>query len=433
MNTFDDIFGYEKEKKELRQICDIARDPERYARLGVRMPRGILLFGDPGVGKTLMAMAVVNELGRKCFVCRRNSSSKDFLSELYNVFEEAKKEAPSVVLLDDMDKFAMTERGDRNRDKEEYVAVQSGIDGLKDADVLVIATANATRAFPDSLLRPGRFDCKIHVRTPRIDESRCIMERYLQGKKVADDVDCEKLAWILEGHSAAVLEGVLNRAAIYAGYRGADAICMDDFVDACMHVAYNTDFDDDDDDEDFDDEDDCVTVAGSPEYIATHEAGHAIATQILRPGTIRFVTTRGSSDEHSGGKLVAKRIEDMDDVSRKEILTCLAGKAATELRYGIVDPGASSDIAHACNSAMKLLTFDCEDGIMDFRKIGYRAEHSDLCDDKLFDKVQAELERDYEKAKDILRENWDAVLALADRLTKRDVVFGDEIEKMCEG
>lgn len=155
MSAFDKVIGYEKEKEELIQLCDMAKHAEKYAALGVSLPRGVLLHGVPGVGKTLMASALVEEMGRKCFTLRKDKSIKDFVDEIGKTFVSAKEAAPSVIFLDDLDKFASDSD---SRNPEELIAVQSGIDEVKSCDVFVVATANEIRELPSSLRRPGRFD-----------------------------------------------------------------------------------------------------------------------------------------------------------------------------------------------------------------------------------------------------------------------------------
>lgn len=155
MNAFDKIIGYSSIKKELQQISDTLKNRETYDRLGVSAPRGLLLYGEPGVGKSLMASAVIKESGRKVFCCRKDSPNGDFIKKIKATFDKAVQNAPSIVYLDDMDKFA---NGDeRHPDAEEYVTVQSCIDETKDKQVFVLATVNNIHCLPQSLRRVGRL------------------------------------------------------------------------------------------------------------------------------------------------------------------------------------------------------------------------------------------------------------------------------------
>ena len=198
MSAFDKIIGYEKEKEELYQLCDMAKNPEKYTALGVKLPRGILLYGVPGVGKTLMATVLLDEMdeGRKRYVLRKDKAIGEFVESISRTFREAKKNAPSVIFLDDLDKF--TSDSD-SRNPEELIAVQSGIDEVKGTDVFVIATANDIREFPRSLRRAGRFDRILEICPPNRKEAVEIVRHYLSSQKVAPDVTAESVARLMDG------------------------------------------------------------------------------------------------------------------------------------------------------------------------------------------------------------------------------------------
>lgn len=184
MNAFDKIIGYSAIKKELRQISDTLKNKEVYVSLGVSAPKGLLLYGEPGVGKSLMASAILEESGRKVFTCRKDKPNGDFVKEIKATFDKAAENAPSIVYLDDMDKF--TNGDERHPDAEEYVTVQSCIDEVKGKQVFVLATANNIRCLPPSLRRAGRFDRKIEVSAPRGEDAEKIIAHYLKDKKFAD-------------------------------------------------------------------------------------------------------------------------------------------------------------------------------------------------------------------------------------------------------
>ena len=164
MNAFRKVIGYEQVKQELMQIADTLKNHEVYEALGVSSPRGLLLHGVPGVGKSLMAQCLIEESGREAFACRKTEPNGKFVGTIKEVFEKAAESAPSIVYLDDMDKFANDD--ERHRNSEEFVTVQSCIDELRGKEVFVLATANETRCLPDSLTRAGRFDRVIEVEAP---------------------------------------------------------------------------------------------------------------------------------------------------------------------------------------------------------------------------------------------------------------------------
>jgi len=228
MNAFDKVIGYESIKKELLQICDMIHHQEAYTSLGARLPRGILLHGDPGLGKTLMAKCFIEESQLKAYTLRRNKKTGAFVGEITETFRMAKRDAPAIVFLDDMDKFANED--ERHRDAEEYVAIQAGIDDIADAEVFVIATANDIEKLPESLIRAGRFDRKINIYSPEEEDAYRIIRHYMKDKKVSADVNYEDLAMMMLFGSCADLEMILNEAAINAAYERKENISMKNTV-----------------------------------------------------------------------------------------------------------------------------------------------------------------------------------------------------------
>ena len=183
MKAMDSIIGYTAIKHELKQISDTLKNSEFYDKLGVTAPRGLLLYGNPGVGKTLMATAIIEESGRVAFTCRKDKPNGDFIKHIKSTFDKAAESVPSIVYLDDMDKFT---NGDaRHPDAEEYVTVQSCIDSVKDKNVFVLATVNNIQNLPPSLRRAGRFDRIINIEAPRGKDAEM-----MKGKRVliVDDV-----------------------------------------------------------------------------------------------------------------------------------------------------------------------------------------------------------------------------------------------------
>lgn len=221
MKTFEKVIDYETIKNELMQICDMVHNKERYEALGARMPSGVLLHGTPGIGKTLLAKCFIEECGLDTYTLRNNKGGDKFVDEITETFEKAKENAPAIIFLDDMDKFANDD--ECHRDAKEYVAIQAGIDSVKDFDVFVIATTNDIRKLPDSLLRSGRFDRTIYMQSPSTDDASKIIEHYLKNKKLSDNVDFNDLCKMMSYHSCSDLETLLNEAAIRAGFNKKDA------------------------------------------------------------------------------------------------------------------------------------------------------------------------------------------------------------------
>ena len=261
MSAFDKVIGYETIKSELMRVCDMVHNREIYKKLGAKLPNGILLYGKPGLGKTLMAKSLIEECGITSYTVRKTKRD-DFVEHITKTFDEAKNNSPSIIFLDDMDKFANED--DRHRDADEYVAIQAGIDDVKGSEVLVVATANNVRKLPDSLYRSGRFDIKIEVCTPNEDDCINIIKHYLSDKKVSSDVDAEDVAKMMGFGSCAELESILNEAAANAAYQRKELIDMKSIVDAILRTEYDA-------------PDNFTKVSDEDiKKIAVHEAGHLV-------------------------------------------------------------------------------------------------------------------------------------------------------------
>ena len=236
MNPFDKIIGYDAVKNELIRMADVLAHSEVYSALGVSVPRGLLLHGDPGVGKTLMVNSLIEASGLPSFTCRRNIPDGDFVLRINEVFDEASKKAPAIVFLDDLDKFAKSEVDSFNQ--EEFVAVQAAIDNLNGKQVFVVATANDIDFLPPSLVRPGRFDKTLRIHNPSGQEAVEIIQHYLSGKPLEDDIDVSYIAKLLQNQSCAVLETAVNAAGVLAGFDRANRISMHHFVLGCLETVH---------------------------------------------------------------------------------------------------------------------------------------------------------------------------------------------------
>ena len=267
MSAFDRVIGYETIKNELLQICDMIHNREIYEELGAKLPQGILLYGDPGLGKTLMAKSFIEESGLKAYIVRRNKGNDDFIGDITDTFRKAKENTPCVIFLDDMDKFA-NEDSD-HRDAEEYVAVQSGIDEVKNCDVFILATANEIWKLPRSLVRSGRFDRKIEVQCPTNRDADEIIEHYLSNKKVSETVNMDDLSKMISYSSCAELETILNEAAISAAYKRKPSIEMEDLVKSVLRMKYDSP------------DNYTKTSAEDMKKTALHEAGHLVVSEVL--------------------------------------------------------------------------------------------------------------------------------------------------------
>lgn len=416
MSEFDKIIGYKDVKTELIRICDVIKSPEKYKKLGVVQSGGLLLDGDPGVGKTLMANCFIKESGRKAFICRKNKPDGEFVNEIKNVFSEAAKNVPSIVLLDDMDKFANED--DFHINAEEYVTVQSCIDEVKGKDVFVLATTNGTDNFPKSLLRAGRFDCIINVDAPKGKDAVEIVKYYLSQKKAVAEIDAEEIAGLLGGKSCAVLETVINTAGQYAGYENKEKIDSGDILRAFMRIIYDAPE---------------STVPHNPfilERTAYHEAGHTVVAEILEPGSVNLVSVRKNTGV-VGGFTAYNNPDDYwfsETHMKNRVMAILAGKAATEIIFGETDTGANDDIDRAFEIVQRFADNYCSYGF------GYWKERgsSPVRLSRREDRITADMENFYAKTKKILIENRDFLEKLAKRLKEKDTLVSSEIKAVKE-
>ncbi len=425
MNAFERIIGYSAVKKELGQISDTLKNRDSYDKLGVSAPRGLLLYGEPGVGKSLMASAVIEESGRKVFTCRKDQPNGDFVKEIKATFDKAAESAPSIVYLDDMDKFA---NGDeRHPDAEEYVTVQSCIDEVKSKEVFVLATANNIRCLPRSLRRAGRFDRRIEIHAPRGTDAEKIIDHYLKSKKFVDDIDAKTIARIMDGRSCAELETVINEAGLYAGYERAETITMDHFMEACMRTIFNVPTSDDDDyDKDYYES---LTDSSSVfSQIVYHEAGHAVISEVLCPESVTLVSAhnRGGS---SGG--FTDYYNDNSHAplywTKSRIVGALGGIAAIEQKFGIFDSGCDRDLDHAFDSTKNLVVNNCVCG---FHLHKNEYEDSQKLWSAQEQAVSAEIEKYYRKAKEIISLNKDFFEKIACALAKKKLLSAVDIKQI---
>ncbi len=414
MNAFDQVIGYEPIKEEMMQVCDMIRNPEVYQEMGAMLPRGMLLHGAPGLGKTLMAKALIRESGLQAFTVRKSKGKSNLLDEISEAFRKAEEQAPAIVFLDDMDKFANEDSN--HRDAEEYVAIQSAIDDTRDKGVFVLATVNDMNKLPRSLRRCGRFDRQIEFDSPNPADAGKIMEYYLRGKKIDPSVNLDDLSRMLDCESCAVLETVLNEAAIYAAYSRKETICTEDLVRAVLRKAY--------------DSPETFRKMSEEEIrkTAMHEAGHAVICEALIPGGVGMVSVRAEG-EHTGG-IMHRCAETV--TAGQVILISLGGKAAAEMLCpGEAAEGCSMDIAKAVRGIRQKME---NDAALGFGLIDVQSDHYNEMSEFLNHKgeivVQTELERYMRRAREILQQNRTFLEQLTDELAEKETLLHSDIRRI---
>lgn len=416
MKEFNKVIGYEDVKIELERIIDMMVNQDKYKALGVSTTKGLLLNGVPGVGKTLMAKCFIKASKRPTFIIRKDLPDGDFVKYIKTSFEKAKKQAPSIVFLDDMDKFANEDSHHKNA--EEFVTIQSCIDECKDYEVFVLATTNDLDAIPNSLLREGRFDKRIDVENPEGEDAVKIVKHYLKNKRCAKDVDAEEIVKLLNGRSCASLETVINEAGVYAGYENRKEVSMNDLVRAFMRVVYKAP-------EKLNNKND--------KYIrrtSLHECGHVVVSEALEPGSVNFVTVKpfGGPTKGFAGYNSNENYWDDKEYMENRVISLLAGKAATEIVYGITDVGANSDVHRAFDIVERFVDNYCTYGFTNWEGNGSYVPEAQ--EERRMNYITCEMERYYQQAKKILIENRKYLDTLTDELVKKQVLLAKDVQRL---
>lgn len=415
MDKFDEkVIGYDSIKETLRQIADVLKRPEAYKEKGVSMPRGLLMESAPGLGKSLMASILMEESGRKSFVFRRINEGNTFLGEMKDIFDVAKEEAPSILLLEDLNLYVES----NSPYAPEWACLQACIDETSDADIFVIATTNDTRYMPQSLLRPGRFDYILNLNPPLGKTAENIVSYYLRDKNLAKDVQISDIVKAMPQVSCATLETVMNLAAINSGYRDHAHVQKEDIIDALLKVVYNLR------------KADCEEDPQEHQMIAVHEAAHAVVGEVLHSGSIGIITIRGSHGAiggmESGFAVYAKSEEEFQD----EIIKTLAGKAGTALIYGIMDIRAAADIKKADQLLDIWLCHFAGGGFSGVEPSENRLSEPRLSYNEAI--KSAKLEELYRRAYKILYDNRDFLLAVQKELLEHETLLNSDLAKIRE-
>lgn len=417
MSAFDKIIGYDDIKAELMRFCDVLKNSQKYSSLGVTLPRGILLYGIPGLGKTLMAKCFIQEAGCKAYTLRKDKPDGDFTNKIRETFKEAKEDDMSIVFLDDLDKFANED--ETHKDAEEYVTVQTCIDDSKDKNLFVIATINDKYSLPDSLIRAGRFDKLIEMRRPHIKDTEKIIGFFLDRKTVAEDVDAYEISRLLQRRTCAELENVVNEAGIYAGFEGRAQIEKADLVKACMRMVF--------------DAPESTDYKGDvwKRRIAVHEAGHTAIGELLDPGSVSLVSVENYTSD-IGGVTLTHTPEEYNlskELLEHGVIRALGGKAATEIIFGKTDVGCDNDMHYAFDIVARFVDDYCSYGFEAFEN---RSSTSAYVLEKKDRIIGMEMEHYYQTAKKLLAENREFFDSIVEALMEKTTLTYKEIQEIRE-
>lgn len=411
---FDDVCGYEEVKKDLIYLCDVMLNPEAYSKLGAKLPRNVMLCGEPGVGKTLLAECMIKASGRPVYRCRKADGEVDFIPQINAVFSAARRNAPSVVFLDDMDKFA----GLFYDEAPEFAAVQACIDDASGEDVFVIATINDREDLTDSLVRPGRFDRYITVDMPDAASTLKIIERYFSGmKNLSPDIDFRELAELAAGMTAVEIRTLANEAGVYAAYERSGVITMRHIVRAFVDRNDNKRRTSD-------------NSGVMDRKIACHEAGHAVIAELLDRGSATLVFA-GEEQSESSGLMSLRRMEKKytPGACRRSAFVALGGRAATEIVFGRPDQGASADLRCAYDSIRKEVSELCIYGL-EYADHHSNSDESPKRRDMRERKIREVLSAYYSEVLDMLRDNRDFLDSMTEMLMTKGYLFQKDISQI---
>ncbi len=438
--TFEDVAGIEEAKEELTEIIDFLKYPKKYRSVGARIPRGVLLTGEPGTGKTLLAKAVAGEAGVPFF----HTSGSEFeemlvgagASRVRDLFSKARKASPCIIFIDEIDAVAK-KRGTvlhSGAGEQTLNQILVEMDGLEEReDVIVLAATNRPDVLDPAILRPGRFDRSVYVPMPNYRERKAILEVHAKNKKFEEDANLDTVAKKTIAYSGADLENLLNEAAIMAAKDDRKKITQDDLMEAYLKVKLGRKKKGDKEQEDI-------------KKTAYHEAGHAIVakfTEAADPVEQISVISRGAS----GGVTVYLPEKERKFLYKKQMLawlkTGVGGRAAEEIFLEDISTGASNDIKQVTEIAKQMvMDYGMSDklGLVKYgdleetRHLGYTygggREYSEETARIIDAEVKQLLDEAYSGAMDILREKKDFVEQLVKMLLEKEVVSGEEFEQI---
>lgn len=443
--TFDDIAGAEEEKEELKEIVDFLKNPQKFTRLGARIPKGVLLVGPPGTGKTLLARAVAGESG----VPFLSISGSDFVemfvgvgaSRVRDLFEQAKKSSPCIIFIDEIDAVGR-ERGaglGGSNDEREQTLNQLlvELDGFEaNQGIIVLAATNRSDVLDPALLRPGRFDRQVYVYPPDVRGREGIIRIHAKNKPFSDDIDFTTLARITSGFTGADIENMLNESAILAARANRSRIIMTDITEGINKVLMGPQ------------KKSSLITENDKKITAYHEAGHAILQKKLKSSDdVQEVSIipRGGA----GGYTASRPVNDDKYLTKSKandlIASFMGGRISEEICLGEMSAGASNDIERATSVARKMVTewgMTDKFGFMGFGTggqvfIGRDYQEKTLYSERLAGEIDEEvnkiLDANYKRAKKILNENKDLIEKLVKLLFIKETVYKDEIDMLISG
>ncbi len=441
--TFANVAGLKEEKEDLEEIVDFLRNPGKYTQLGARIPKGVLLEGPPGTGKTLLAKAVAGEADVTFF----SISGSDFVemyvgvgaSRVRDMFEEAKKNAPCIVFIDEIDAVARR-RGSGmggGHDEREQTLNQLLVemDGFSvNEGIIVMAATNRVDILDPAIMRPGRFDRKITVNAPDVGGREEILKVHAKNKRLAEDVDLKQIAQTTAGFTGADLENLMNEAAINAAKRSAGYLCQEDIRKAFVKIGIGSE------------KRSRIISEKEKKITAYHEAGHAILFHVLPDvGPVYTVSIIPTGVGAAGYTMPLPEKDEMFLTKGKmlqDICVSLGGRIAEEIIFGDITTGASSDIKRATGVARKMVTrfgmsdnigvvcYDDNDEVFIGRDFGHTKSYSEAISGEIDREVKAIIDKCYSDAKSIILQHESVLHRCAELLLEKEKIGREEFEAL---
>ena len=442
--TFKDVAGLQEEKEDLKEIVDFLKDPKKYLQVGARIPKGVLLVGPPGTGKTLHAKAVAGEAGVPFF----SISGSDFVemfvgvgaSRVRDLFAEAKKNAPCIVFIDEIDAVARrrgTGMGGGHDEREQTLnQMLVEMDGFGyNEGIIVMAATNRVDILDPAILRPGRFDRKVGVGRPDVRGREEILKVHCKGKPLGDDVDLKQVAQTTAGFTGADLENLMNESAIYAAKAGRSFIQQEDINRSFVKVGIGAE------------KKSRVISEHEKKITAYHEAGHAILFHVLPDvGPVHTISIIPTGMGAAGYTMPLPEKDEMFNTKNKmlhNIEVSFGGRIAEELIFGDVTTGASQDIKQATNLARAMVMqygmsekvgMICYGGDDDEVFIGRDLAHTRSYGEETASLIDEEVKRiideSYAHAKKIIEEHMDVLHSCAALLVEKEKIGREEFESL---
>ncbi len=442
--TFDDVAGLKEEKEELEEIVDFLKAPRKYTKLGARIPKGVLLVGPPGTGKTLLAKAVAGEAGVPFF----SISGSDFVemfvgvgaSRVRDLFEDAKKNAPCIVFIDEIDAVARrrgTGMGGGHDEREQTLnQMLVEMDGFGvNQGIIVMAATNRVDILDPAIMRPGRFDRKVGVGRPDVGGREEILNVHARTKPLADDVDLKQVAQTTAGFTGADLENLMNEAAIRAAKEDREYITQEDIRKSFVKVGIGAE------------KKSKIISEKEKKITAYHESGHAILFHLLpEVGPVYTVSIIPTGTGAAGYTMPLPEKDEMFNTKGRmlqEIIVDLGGRVAEELVFDDITTGASQDIKQATKLARDMITkygmsenvglvcySDDDEEVFIGRDLAHHRSYSEGIAAEIDAEVKRIISDAYDKAKQMIMENRDVLDKCAELLLEKEKISREEFEEL---